>query len=735
MADNSNDSTMQNQDVIQAARGIRSNPALFAALMSPPTAAPASADPTAGLSTHNDPGGQFGGPRASRQSAPQSSRALATAMASVPTPMPPIRPTDLDAITALASPPPGANDPSIAARAAEAGAPAGWEAKASSIPTTSLIATPPSSVFADDPGAAQRASLYRQLNPTGSPIGTPPRATVNPPPQSAPSPQTGWQSAPVVPVGGKPNFFDDLIPQRTGWQPPDAPQPAKGGNFFDDLIPQAKGGYGRDPVVGVPTDERPAMVDEYGNPTMANLKAIPGAIDDAVRNAANGMTLGYGDKIAAFMDAHNPWGSGDYDSNLANERAQSQAAMDRAGPIAGNVEQMAGTLLPGGAIAKGVGAAVKGVPLIGSALGRGALTGAAIGGGTAAGNEQDVGQGALYGAGAGAAGSIIGSIVGGLGKDAADLTVNRPGELPAASDVRAEARGLYRDPALANTTVTPDAVSRLADNIDQIKQDQVYRASTHPGSQAIFDELDALKTNPNPSLNDLNVLNKVAGNVASAGKGGPDTALGSAVRGAFSDYVTGLGQDDLASGNAGATAGLARAQQLWAQQAKLGRVEGALESASDRAHASGSGANIDNATRQRLVALKKQNGWTPDEQDAIQSVIDGTSTGNTARWVGKLLGGHGGIGGFGAGAVGALEGFEHGGVPGAAVGASLPIVGFGAKKLSDGLTASRVAQLRATIAAGGRAPMTYNPAPGTSAVTNALARAAAAQAAQQNGPQ
>jgi hypothetical protein len=63
-------------------------------------------------------------------------------------------------------------------------------------------------------------------------------------------------------------------------------------------------------------------------------------------------------------------------------------------------------------------------------------------------------------------------------------------------------------------------------------------------------------------------------------------------------------------------------------------------------------------------------------------------------------------------------------------GASLPLVGFGAKKLSDALTASRVAQLRATIAAGGRAPMTFNPAPGTSAITNAIARAVAANATQ-----
>jgi hypothetical protein len=152
-------------------------------------------------------------------------------------------------------------------------------------------------------------------------------------------------------------------------------------------------------------------------------------------------------------------------------------------------------------------------------------------------------------------------------------------------------------------------------------------------------KLDALKANPSPLLNDLNVLNKAAGNIASAGKGGPDTAFGSAVRGTFSDYASGLGQDDLATGNVGATASLARAQQLWAQQAKLGRVEDALESASDRASASGSGANIDNATRQRLIKLKAQNGWTPDEQDAIQGVIDGTPTGNAVRTAGRMLGG------------------------------------------------------------------------------------------------
>ena len=183
-----------------------------------------------------------------------------------------------------------------------------------------------------------------------------------------------------------------------------------------------------------------------------------------------------------------------------------------------------------------------------------------------------------------------------------------------------------------------------------------------------------------------------------------------------------------------ATAGLARAQQLWAQQAKLGRVEDALESASDRAHASGSGANIDNATRLRLAALKKQNGWTQDEQDAIQSVIDGTATGNTARWVGRALGGHGGPASIMEGGMGAYAGYEHGGVPGLVAGASLPIVGAGAKKLSDALTASRVAHCRSAwrgVVRHWGLPAGRNR---SSELTNAIARAVAARAGQQQQP-
>ena len=78
-----------------------------------------------------------------------------------------------------------------------------------------------------------------------------------------------------------------------------------------------------------------------------------------------------------------------------------------------------------------------------------------------------------------------------------------------------------------------------------------------------------------------------------------------------------------------------------------------------------------------------------------------------------------------------MLGGEHFGPMGMAARVGLPRGGIGAKKLSDALTASRVGQLSATIAAGGKAPMTFNPAPGTLTVTNALARAVAAKTAQQ----
>jgi hypothetical protein len=59
-----------------------------------------------------------------------------------------------------------------------------------------------------------------------------------------------------------------------------------------------------------------------------------------------------------------------------------------------------------------------------------------------------------------------------------------------------------------------------------------------------------------------------------------------------------------------------------------------LASCQRRDNASG---NIDNATRQRLVALKNsRDNWTSDELDALNDAIRGSPTQNAFRLIGKL---------------------------------------------------------------------------------------------------
>jgi hypothetical protein len=119
------------------------------------------------------------------------------------------------------------------------------------------------------------------------------------------------------------------------------------------------------------------------------------------------------------------------------------------------------------------------------------------------------------------------------------------------------------------------------------------------------------------------------------------------------------------------------------------RVTGATERADLRAAAANSGANIDNAVRQRfadiLLKPKDARGYSAEELAAIERVARGSLGRNTARRVGNLLGGGGGLGQMISSAVGAAGGSAVD--PSlAVVGAiGLPTVGYGTKALANTL--------------------------------------------------
>jgi hypothetical protein len=155
---------------------------------------------------------------------------------------------------------------------------------------------------------------------------------------------------------------------------------------------------------------------------------------------------------------------------------------------------------------------------------------------------------------------------------------------------------------------------------------------------------------------------------------------------------------DAAAGNSALT----QARALWSQLAKANTVTGAVDSAALRAASTGTGGNIDNATRQNLRRVYENGrGFTPDENDALLTAVRGTPGQNALRLVGRLAPTGVVSGGIGA-SIGAGAGSALGGPAGAAVGSfAVPAVGQAAKMTADRMTGNNVQNLLDIIMAGG----------------------------------
>lgn len=113
--------------------------------------------------------------------------------------------------------------------------------------------------------------------------------------------------------------------------------------------------------------------------------------DDTVRMLANGLTLGAIDNFAGYMSGE----------GFEAEKAKTQQARDRAG-ILGMAAEIGGSVLPAAGLMR-AGVTAMNLPRIGAFLGP-TIDGAAYGALSALGHGEDIGTGALWGAGLGAFG-------------------------------------------------------------------------------------------------------------------------------------------------------------------------------------------------------------------------------------------------------------------------------------------------------------------------------------------
>ena len=411
------------------------------------------------------------------------------------------------------------------------------------------------------------------------------------------------------------------------------------------------------------------------------------AADDVVRLLANGATFGYADKLAGYLGGE----------GTEAERALSEQARERAGS-AGTAAEIVG------AVATPVGLARQGATLAGR-LGTGTMTGAkglaarsslmaAEGAGygalTATGNDQSVGEGAALGLLGGAAGNVAGeALAAGVGKVAGAF--NKKPAIPTLDDINTMKDAAYKRADQAGVAYTPQAVAKINNDVVRGLTDLGYDPALMPGAAVAVKRLTDLQ-GQNVTLTGLDTIRKIASNGFIPGNKANNAAVSRIVQ-SIDDAIDNAAAGDILMGNgADAASALKEARGLASTAFKANKIEEAVTKADLRAASTGSGGNVDNATRQNIRRLlEKPRGFTADERAALETVVRGTPTQNALRLAGKLSpSGNGLMAALGVG----------GAMVNPAVGA-LALGGMGAKAIADRGTQQNVQRLAEIILAGG----------------------------------
>lgn len=247
----------------------------------------------------------------------------------------------------------------------------------------------------------------------------------------------------------------------------------------------------------------------------------------------------------------------------------------------------------------------------------------------------------------------------------------------------------------AGVQYTPQALDRLIQDATSDLQSANLSDIRHPKAASMLADIQGMK-GKSPTLTDLDQLRQVVRrDVAGPRADDAEKFMGNKIIDHIDDFVQNAKATDTVGGDAAGGANLiGAARQANAQYKKAESISDALSGADMRTGATGSGANIDNATRQRVLGVyNKVQNWTPDERTAIQDLVKGGPVQNAMRAVGKLSPATGGLNALGSVA---LTTATHGT-------AGLPLLATsGVKMAADMVTKAKVNNLMRLIAAGGK---------------------------------
>lgn len=252
----------------------------------------------------------------------------------------------------------------------------------------------------------------------------------------------------------------------------------------------------------------------------------------------------------------------------------------------------------------------------------------------------------------------------------------------AASEGYDKARGL-------GVEINPQGIANLGGRIDAALNDLGINGEFAPKT---FSTLNRIANPPEGSVatvNNLETIRRAFGYASKDFTNPTEQKAAELAKQYLSDYLAAIPNQDVIRGPASEVSGLIKgANGNYAASKRAGQITDAYDAADLSAAAANSGQNAGNATRQRIKSIllndKKVAGYSPDEVAQMETLVRGTTLGNTGRALGNYLGGGGGLGALHSSSAGAGVGALVGGPLGAAVGAALPpTIGYGLKKLSD----------------------------------------------------
>lgn len=296
----------------------------------------------------------------------------------------------------------------------------------------------------------------------------------------------------------------------------------------------------------------------------------------------------------------------------------------------------------------------------------------------------------------------------------------KPAPRMRASDLPAAKQAAYKSVENAGVTYRPEAIDDLIRGVTDEAQAASISPLRHPKASSMLQEIQGLR-GKSPTLTELDQLRQVIRRDVASANDPAEAFFGRKMIQGLDEFISAAGPDQVTAGDAvRGAATIKQARDLNTRVRKVEAVEDAVESARLRAGSTGSGGNVDNATRQNLRrVLENERNFTPDERAALEEIVVGGQGQNLLRLVGKLSPGGNGL----------MTALNIGGAAANPLLAIPGVAGIVSKMTADAMTARKVQRLIDMIAAGGakvtappRAAPSAQTVAGGAALTNLFAR-------------